>query len=477
MYIAYQDLQKNARGEHTRKSSEPVSCLGSFKNLERLDLGHNCLVTLEGLSACTNLKWLSVIENKLVSLKGAEVLSKLQGRILAQFMNHNAREFFLSLLVQVLNAGKNKLTRIDEVKSMTSLGALILNDNNITSICKLDPHHQLNTLVLSKNPVITFGDALVNAKSIKKISMSHCEIESIGSSLAACVELKELRLAHNKITTIPSDLAKNTKILNLDLGNNLIERESDLKVLSELRYLRNLNLQGNPIAEKGTLAKKVMKIVPNLRIFNAKPIEAISQNENSGKGSKLKKDEEMPDRDPIDSNTEKKEKRKRSKQQVQSPEEPAAKDTPPAATIAAPVKSALSDSKKKKKEKVVTEQDKSSRPKSKDDKASFDDTEGKAKKESKKKKSANKGDKDAGGIDDTEVSFAELMFSGDGGVPEPMPKDKTQATAVDGKFVGGLVIDHTKKRKKAKGTPIDASDLKQLCSAPEVGAGGLSGWD
>ncbi|XP_037416123.1 dynein assembly factor 1, axonemal homolog [Triticum dicoccoides] len=438
----------------SHRSFTDVSCLGSFKNLERLDLGHNCLLTLEGLSACTNLKWLSVIENKLVSLKGAEVLSKLQ----------------------VLNAGKNKLTRIDEVKSMTSLGALILNDNNITSICKLDPHHQLNTLVLSKNPVITFGDALVNAKSIKKISMSHCEIESIGSSLAACVELKELRLAHNKITTIPSDLAKNTKILNLDLGNNLIERESDLKVLSELRYLRNLNLQGNPIAEKGTLAKKVMKIVPNLRIFNAKPIEAISQNENSGKGSKLKKDEEMPDRDPIDSNM-KKEKRKRSKQQVQSPEEPAAKDIPPAATIDAPVKSALSDSKKKKKEKVVTEQDKSSKTKIKDDKASFDDTELKAKKESKKKKSANKEDKDAGGIDDTEVSFAELMFSGDGAVPEPTAKDKAQATAVDGKFVGGLVIDHSKKRKKAKGTPIDASDLKQLCSAPEVGAGGLSGWD
>ncbi|KAM3336351.1 hypothetical protein ACQJBY_030378 [Aegilops geniculata] len=406
----------------SHRSFTDVSCLGSFKNLERLDLGHNCLVTLEGLSACTNLKWLSVIENKLVSLKGAEVLSKLQ----------------------VLNAGKNKLTRIDEVKSMTSLGALILNDNNITSICNLDPHHQLNTLVLSKNPVITFGDALINAKSMKK--------------------------------TIPSDLAKNTKILNLDLGNNLIERESDLKVLSELRYLRNLNLQGNPIAEKGTLAKKVMKIVPNLRIFNAKPIEAISQNENSGKGSKLKKDEEMPDRDPINSNTKKKEKRKRSKQQVQSPEEPAAKDTPPAATIAAPVKSAMLDSKKKKKEKVVTEQDKSSKPKSKDDKASFDDTEGKAKKES-KKKSANKEDKDAGRIDDTEVSFAELMFSGDGAVPEPTPKDKAQATAVDGKFVGGLVIDHTKKRKKAKGTPINASDLKQLCSAPEVGAGGLSGWD
>jgi Leucine-rich repeat (LRR) protein len=35
---------------------------------------------LKGLSSCTNLKWLSVIENKLVSLKGVEVLSNLQAR-------------------------------------------------------------------------------------------------------------------------------------------------------------------------------------------------------------------------------------------------------------------------------------------------------------------------------------------------------------------------------------------------------------
>jgi hypothetical protein len=33
------------------------------------------------------------------------------------------------LAVQVLNAGKNKLTRMDEVASLTSLGALILNGN------------------------------------------------------------------------------------------------------------------------------------------------------------------------------------------------------------------------------------------------------------------------------------------------------------------------------------------------------------
>lgn len=219
-----------------------------------------------------------------------------------------------------------------------------------------------------------------------------------------------------------------------------------------------------------------MKIVPTVRIFNAKPIEASLQNDNSRKGSMLNKDEDMPDHDTKD--TKKNDKRKRSKQQVQSSEEPAAKDTPPNATIAAPAKSALSDTKKKKKEKVVMEHDKSGKPKGKDDKTSLDGTDAKAKKDSKRKKSVNKEDKDADGIDDTEMSFAELVFSREGGVPEPILKeDKTQGTAPDGKFVGGLVIDHTKKRKKSKGIALDASDLKLLSSMPEVGVGGLSGWD
>jgi len=75
---------------------------------------------------------------------------------------------------QVLNAGKNKIKSIDEVRSLVSLRALILNgedqrieyqvfffnggwnceflgfadfaDNEIVSICKLDQMKELNTL-------------------------------------------------------------------------------------------------------------------------------------------------------------------------------------------------------------------------------------------------------------------------------------------------------------------------------------------
>ncbi|KAL6853352.1 hypothetical protein ACP4OV_019381 [Aristida adscensionis] len=434
----------------THRALSDVSCLGSFRNLEHLDLSYNCLVTLEGLSSCVNLKKLLVVENKLVSLKGVEGFSKLQ----------------------VLNAGKNKLTRMDEVTSLSSLGALILNDNNISSICKLDRLQQLNTLVLSKNPIVTIGGALVKVKSLKKLSMSHCQIEDIGSSVAACVELKELRLAHNKITKIPADLAKNVKILNLDLGNNLIERSSDLKILSELRYLRNLNLQGNPISQKDNLAKKVKKFVPALRILNAKPLEAYRKENPTNR--------DTDDHDPIEIGTKKKDKKgKHAKQQLNTPEEHAVQTISPGVSTSVSRKSEGLHGKERKKEKVAMEHDNNSKLKRKGDKSSADGTDRKDKKEAKRTKFVDEDDTETEGIDNTEIPFADLMFS-KGNSQEPKPEDKIQKVAPDGKFVDGLVIDHT-KRKKSKGvvTITDSATLKQLSSMSdmETGALGLSGWD
>lgn len=234
----------------THKALTDVSCLREFKNLERLDLSSNNLTSLEGLKECVNLKWLSVVQNKLQNLGEIEGLSKLV----------------------VLNAGKNMLTSMDEVKPLTSLRALILNDNKIISICGLDEMKELNTLVLSRNPISAIGESLPKVKSVVKVSLSHCQIQTIGS-LKSCTELKELRLAHNDIKTLPSELVHNSKLQLLDVGNNVINSLSDLKVLSSLSNLRNLNTQGNPISEKNKSMEKIRKLVPNLRIFNAKPID------------------------------------------------------------------------------------------------------------------------------------------------------------------------------------------------------------
>ncbi|TMW88150.1 hypothetical protein EJD97_018981 [Solanum chilense] len=215
----------------THKALSDVSCLSEFENLQKLDLGFNNLTSLE-----------------------------------------------------VLNAGKNKLKSMDEVSGLVNLRALILNDNDIVSICKLDKMKELNTLVLSRNPISGIGQSLAKINSITKLSLSNCQLQGVDSSLKSCTELKELRLAHNDIKTLPSELAFNVKLQNLDIGNNVIIKWSDLKVLSSLVNLKNLNLQGNPIAEKEDLAKKIKKQVPSLQILNAKPIEKAMKKEEGGRG-------------------------------------------------------------------------------------------------------------------------------------------------------------------------------------------------
>ncbi|CAH1436160.1 unnamed protein product [Lactuca virosa] len=282
----------------THRALSDVSCLAEFKKLEKLDLTFNNLSSLEGLKPCVNLKWLSVKQNKLRSLKGIEGC----------------------VCLTVLNAGSNMLQSMEEVSSLVRLRALILNDNEIVSICRLDQMKELNTIVLSRNPISKIGESLGKANSITKLSLSNCKIQEIDSSIKYCMELRELRLAHNEMRALPSELGRNTKIQNLDLGNNLITRWSDLKILSSLTNLKNLNLVGNPVADKDVLTKKIKNLVPSLHIFNGRPIDKVIRNATAGtddnhsvdakKGQKMKKhkqpykpinkdkDENTPSMDP-----------------------------------------------------------------------------------------------------------------------------------------------------------------------------------
>ncbi|KAL2511071.1 Leucine-rich repeat (LRR) family protein [Abeliophyllum distichum] len=447
----------------THKALSDVSCLGEFRNLERLDLGFNNLTSLEGLKSCVNLKWLSVLQNKLQSFKGIECLSKLY----------------------VLNAGKNKLKSMDEVKSLASLRALILNDNEISSVCKLDQMKELNTLVLSRNPIRTLGDAVIKLKSITKLSLSNCQLQTIDSSLKSCAELKELRLAHNEITTIPSEFVRLVKLQNLDLGNNFITKWSDLKVLSSLVDLKNLNLQGNPVAEKENLVKKVKKLVPNVQIFNGRPIDKIMTKEET---------------DKVDVSSEKRISRKGhlnnagalgSEKKRKNLFDEKASDWRKDGTI--------SEEKKKKKLKVLLQNDNNitddaetptatpgDKKKSKHKIQKTDEpVMGKAsdlqgdhipleKKPDKKSRKKLKGD-NINVIDSSEAPFTDLFTdTTDIGI-ETNEKKLDHRTTQDIDAVNGLVTFPTKKKKK-RNCSVDPAAL-QLSLVDEVGLGGPSTWD
>ncbi|XP_050367539.1 uncharacterized protein LOC126785904 [Argentina anserina] len=440
----------------THRALSDVSCLSELKNLERLDLSSNTLTSLEGLKSCVNLKWLSVSQNKLESLKGIEGLSKLT----------------------VLNAAMNKLTVMDEVKSVVSLRALILNDNEIASICRLDQMKELNTLVLSKNPICEIGDSLMNVKSITKLSLSHCQLRSIDSSLKSCVELKELRLAHNAIEGLPAELAQNKRLLNLDLGNNVITRWSELKVLGSLANLKNLSLQGNPVAEKDKLAKKIKKMLPNLRVFNARPIDRYNKNEKVARVDAV--DEEQKHRNVkhhefsetkdsnLDSAKELDMKRKRNM-------EKANENVSDQEVL---VRGDEGDSIKKKRHQVVNEDFSNLK-----DAADLEESKGKKLKKKghkdddgkvKKKLDKTKQQSELDIIDDADTPFLEL-FSDDKVVDavddgnQSKVKDKASQ---DTKLSSGVVtITSSKAKNRSTGSTLP------LLPVDEIGVGGPSSWD
>jgi hypothetical protein len=213
---------------------------------------------------------------------------------------------------------------------------------------------------------------------------------------------------------------------------------------------------------------QVKKFVPNLRILNAKPIEASSKNDKSPIKANFRNKDDMVDGDATEISTKMKDKKKQSKQQLRESEE---HDV----TVSAPSKSEVLDGKGRKTGKVAMEHVDNSKLKRKDDKSSANDTGKKDKKEAKRKKFVD--EEDADEIDNTEMSFADLVFSK---VDTSVPKLKGKTQEADGKH-DGSVIDHTKKRKKSKGavTITDFSTLKKLSCVPDVGAGGLglSGWD
>lgn len=207
--------------------------------------------------------------------------------------------------------------------------------------------------------------------------------------------------------------------------------------------------------------------MPTLRILNAKPLEASSKNDKSC-GT-----ENLPIKDsPVEIDTKKKDKRKQPKQQ------PEVKTTSPGGTPTTPGKSELLDGKEKKKDKEAKRKKSEVEAHASDSKSKSKDDAGR--KEAKRKKFIDEEDIDAEGIDNTEISFADLVFSKQDSAKPKLKDSSTQEVPPAGKF-GDLVIDHTKKRKKSKGTVTitDSSALKIISSVPEVGAGGLglSGWD
>lgn len=306
--------------------------------------------------------------------------------------------------------------------------------------------------VLSRNPIQKIGESLAKVKSITKLSLSKCQLQVIDLSLVSCVELKELRLSHNDIKSLPDVLARNSKLQNLDVGNNLISSWSNLKVLSSLSNLRNLNLVGNPIAQSDKLANKIKKLVPNLQIFNAKPID---KNRKNVKGDDID-DASLNTATELDIQKQERTDHSRGKKKFKQDMTCQSKD------VDKERKENINDGKKlRKKAKKLKEDDE------------VHETNA-GKQENTNSKKLNQGELDV--IDDGETPFIELLS---GSIIDDQKyigdKQINDRGFEDVSSVGGFITFPARKKssKKRRGTSVAAV---QSSNMDEVGLGGPSAW-
>jgi len=150
---------------------------------------------------------------------------------------------------------------------MIELGALILNNNNLTTIPKNIPP-SLNTLVLSHNKISELSN-LSQLTNLKKLAIACNQIGAISDALNNNTALTELRLRGNKIVRIPPNIGHNIHLRLVDICNNGIADKRGLQSLTFLHRLRNLSIKGNPVANQPDgIYDWFQQQIPSLKILD-----------------------------------------------------------------------------------------------------------------------------------------------------------------------------------------------------------------
>lgn len=168
---------------------------------------YNSLSKLDCLDKFSNLKHLSVTNNRLVEIKAISKLKNLE---------------FVNLL-------NNSLTNLNVFKELANLVYLNVSGNQITSL-----------------------EELCSNRKLEHIDASNNEIVSIGN-LSELSELITLNLNENELdelSTIPDCLNKN--LVCLFISNNCIEDLNQVSYLGHLTKLENLSIEQNPCTSYGT---------------------------------------------------------------------------------------------------------------------------------------------------------------------------------------------------------------------------------
>jgi internalin A len=179
---------------------------------------------------------------------------------------------------ETLMLSNNKITKIDDLKSLVNLKKLNLKGNQITDIGPLGNLTKLESLNLKGNQITDIGP-LGNLENLEELYLRDNKIKAIPLIKAKSLEkLTKLNLSYNDLTSKNRQLSKLKTLEYLDLSHNKIEDISDLTDLKKLKFL---DLSGNPIpndANSQRVIQTLRKNNPNITIYGVDHIEGPNKN-------------------------------------------------------------------------------------------------------------------------------------------------------------------------------------------------------
>ncbi|GAB1295540.1 Leucine-rich repeat and IQ domain-containing protein 1 [Apodemus speciosus] len=277
-----------------------LSTLAECSNLQLLSLRRCGLTSLQGLSHCTNLKYIDVQENHIETIS-CENLENLSVVLLNKNLLTSIHGFDGCTNLQSLELSHNKITRISNaggLESLKYLQQLTVDHNQLIStkglcevptIVNLDCSHNhltdvdgigncgLLQIVKLQGNYLREPPSLRNHVLLRELHLDDNSISSM-EGLSSCwlPLLQYLSISQNSLATIVP-LFHFLSLEKLDVSNNCLSDMTNVMCWFNACYsLRELCLTGNPVLQELNWRHSILKTLPALRVLNGDMLNSSS---------------------------------------------------------------------------------------------------------------------------------------------------------------------------------------------------------
>jgi protein phosphatase 1 regulatory subunit 7 len=155
------------------------------------------------------------------------------------------------------------------LEALTNLTELWLGKNKITEIQGLDTLSSLVRISIQSNRLTSIGTGLSKLHKLEELYLSHQAITEI-SGLESLVKLNTIDMIHNRLTTLEGlPVEALPELEELWVSENQIATFEQVACLDKAKALKTVYLEHNPLEKEFEYRLKLAAMVPTLTKIDA----------------------------------------------------------------------------------------------------------------------------------------------------------------------------------------------------------------